>query len=252
MSRRFLRSALACALALSSLCLSRAAQASSFDVSPINLVLSNKMTTTMLTVSNRGQEVLRFQITAFLWKQTPEGEMQLEPTQDIVFFPAMLTVNGNESRKLRVGMNVKPEAKERNYRIFVQELPALVRGPDDANSVQVLTKMGIPVFIRPDTPKATVALSDLAVQGGKLLFTVKNTGNVHVRPEVIAVRVNDASSKTVHSQEITGWYVLAGDVRKYVVELPKEACSALRSVDLELRMDRGGAQAALADARCTP
>lgn len=252
MSRHFALFACSCALALGSLgSLATPAHASMFDVSPINLTLSGKATTGMLSVTNRGTEALRFQISAFAWDESPKGEMILHPTRDIVFFPAMLTVNPGEARKLRVGMNVKPAAKEKSYRIFVQELPPLVKGPDDANAVRVLTKMGIPVFIAPEAPKLTAQLAGLSLRGAKLDFAVRNPGNVHFRPETIVVTARDGG-KVLHTEETPGWYVLAGGVRNYSVELPAQACSALNSVQVELRMEKGGTKATLASARCTP
>src|SRR5262245_20832967 len=103
--------------------LPRAAHASEFDVSPVTLTLNGQMTSTMLTITNRGSEAVRFHVSAFAWDQRPDGEMVLNPTTDVVFFPAMLTLNPKEARNLRVGTNVKPGAVEKTYRIFVQELP---------------------------------------------------------------------------------------------------------------------------------
>jgi hypothetical protein len=116
----------------------------------------------------------------------------------------------------------------------------------------VLTKMGIPVFIAPEAPSLSAQVTGLAFRGaGKLAFTLKNAGNVHFRPEAIVITAKD-DSKQVHSQEIIGWYVLAGSVRDYVVELPKDACLSLTSLQVELRMDKGGTKAALPNARCVP
>lgn len=176
--------------------------------------------------------------------------MVLAPTKDIVFFPALMELKAGEARKLRVGMNVKPEAMEKNYRIFVQELPPLVAA-NEAGAVRVLTKMGIPVYIEPDAPKLVASIASIATAAGKITFQVKNGGNVHFRPEKIVVTAKDAT-KVVHTEDIQGWYVLAGGVRNYVVELPKDACLALKSVQVELQMDKGGTKAALSDAHCAP
>ena len=79
------------------------ARAANFDVSPTLLTLSNKAASATLVITNRTPELLRFHVTAFAWKQRADGEMILEPTKDIVFFPAMLSLNPKDSRQIRVG-----------------------------------------------------------------------------------------------------------------------------------------------------
>jgi fimbrial chaperone protein len=91
--------------------------------------------------------MLQFQLSVFAWAQSPSGEMQLEPTEDIVFFPTLLTLKPNETRRVRVGSATTQEVREKTYRIFVEELPPA--GTVAGSGVRVLTKMGIPIFVRP-------------------------------------------------------------------------------------------------------
>jgi fimbrial chaperone protein len=227
------------------------AQASAFDIAPITLVLSAKMPSGMLVVTNRGDEALRFQVSAFAWDQKPTGEMVLNPTKDIVFFPAMLTLKPGEARNLRVGMNNAPGTSEKSYRVFVQELPPLVTKTTDPGTIRVLTKMGIPIFIAPSAPKPVPVLTNLALRGKSLSFDVKNAGNAHFRSEKILVTTRDATKVTL-SQEVDGWYMLAGGIRNYAVDLPAIACDGLKSLQIELHSEMGVVKADLANARCGP
>src|SRR6266540_6776873 len=79
----------------------RLAGASSFAVNPTQIQLSAKVSSALLTVKNESDDSLRFQITAFAWAQNAKGEMQLTPTEDVVFFPALLTLAGKQERKIR-------------------------------------------------------------------------------------------------------------------------------------------------------
>ena len=54
--------------------------------------------------------------------------------------------------------------------------------------MRVLTKMGIPIFVRPVKEVATATLTDLRQQEGALRFTLTNAGTVHVVPQSIKVR----------------------------------------------------------------
>ena len=228
------------------------AHAANFDVAPIMLTLSNKAASATLAVTNRSPETLRFHVTAFAWRQRTDGEMILEPTKDIVFFPAMLSLKSKESRQIRVGSKIKPGAVERSYRLFVEELPPLARNAqEEANAVRVLTKMGLPVFVEAAAPKATPTVTPLQVKGRELTFSLKNSGNTHMRVQKVMLTAK-ASSKTVHSEELPGWYVLAGGVRTYVVKLPDAACKDATSLEVQMESESGSPKAVLPSFRCGP
>jgi fimbrial chaperone protein len=177
--------------------------------------------------------------------------MVLKPTTDVVFFPALLTLSPNEKRNLRIGVQVRPGAAEKSYRVFVQELPPLVKSGTEDGTVRVLTKMGIPIFLEPPGAKSAPAVGGLSLQGSTLKFEVKNGGTAHFRSQKVLVTAK-AGSKVLHSQEVEGWYVLAGGVREYVVELPKAACQGLSSIQVDLESDKGAVKAALSNAHCGP
>src|SRR5216684_4497892 len=90
-----------------------------------------------------------FQVTSFAWSQDASGAVQLAPTEDIVFFPALLTLKPGEERKVRVAATVAAKDVERTYRIFFEELPPLERPQNLGAQVRILTKMGIPIFVAP-------------------------------------------------------------------------------------------------------
>jgi fimbrial chaperone protein len=242
---------LASQLAFASL-LATSARAAKFDVAPISLSLSAKTTSGTLALTNRSKEPLRFHISAFAWNQNTDGEMQLQPTTDIVFFPAMLTLNPNESRQIRVGTKIKPGAIERSYRLFVEELPPLSKTQEEeANSVRVLTKMGLPIFIEAQAPKAAPSVTPLVLKGRQVTFSVKNSGSAHMRVQKVMLTAKSAA-KTVHSEELPAWYVLAGGTRTYAVTLPEAACKEATSLEVKMESDSGSPKASLAKFSCGP
>ena len=99
--------------------LGRTAGASSFTVNPITVVLSGKDQSALLTLQSQTSEELRFKVLVQEWQQSPQGEMQLKDTKDIVVYPGLLTLAPNEERKLRIGSTVPAGAAERSYRVFV-------------------------------------------------------------------------------------------------------------------------------------
>ena len=207
------------------------AEAATFTVEPTQIVFSNRTNSVLLTLRNESTETLRFELSVFKWGQSPSGEMQLEATEDIVFFPALLTLAPGESRRVRVGSATEFDSIEKSYRIFVEELPPVDR---QGNGVRVLTKMGIPIFLRPAKEVAAANLSNLGQKSGKLFFTLSNEGTVHFVPKEIRVR-GFAGSATAVDNRLDGWYVLAGGRREFDMPFPEAECSRITSVTVDVQ-----------------
>ena len=211
------------------------ASAATFTVNPTQIFLSSRTTTALLTLRNDSEETLRFQLTAFAWQQAPNGELQLTPTQDVVFFPALLSLAPKEERRIRVGSTVGAAEQERTYRIFVEELPSAAGQRE--NAVRVLTKMGIPIFIRPAKEAATADLRDLALRSGALHFTLNNRGSVHFVPQKVLVRAVGAGGERLLEQELKAWYVLAGGRRDFELAVPAASCAQVASLLVEVEFN---------------
>jgi len=211
--------------------------AATFTVDPTQIFLFNRTGSVLLTLHNESTETLSFQLSVFSWAQSSSGEMQLQPTQDIVFYPPLLTLKPSETRRVRVGTATPFDVREKAYRIFVEELP-----PSTApKGVRVLTKMGIPIFLRPAKEVATASLVDVRHQDGMLKFTLSNVGTVHFVPRSIKVR-GLAGSAPGFEREIDGWYLLAGGRRDFEVALPKDGCAQVTSVIVDVQFESGQVQ----------
>jgi fimbrial chaperone protein len=221
-----------------SLCLGGTAQASAFTVNPIKITLAGKDQSALLSLQSQSSEELRFKVAVKEWSQNPQGEMQLKDTKDVVVFPALLTLAAKEERKLRIGATVPAGAVEKTYRVFVEELPAL-RAPqsETKSEVKVLTKMGIPIFIRPAKPQASGVVADMATAKGKLAFTVKNTGNVYFLVQSVKVKAVDAAGATTFERSVEGWYLLAGGTRVWELDFPKDVCVKAKSLTFDVQSE---------------
>ncbi|MBI2188319.1 MAG: molecular chaperone [Acidobacteria bacterium] len=205
---------------------------SSFTVNPTQIHLGGRTTTALLTLRNEEALPLRFQLSVFSWNQDSRGEMELDPTDDIVFYPPLLTLAPGEERRIRIGAATAFGPVERTYRIFVEELPPESEG--DQGAVRMLTKMGIPIFLRPAEPVAQAALEALRLTGGTFGFHVRNAGTVHFVPQDVRVRGFGLGKEVVFDRHLDGWYILAGGTRAYEVQLGDADCSRLHSLAVEV------------------
>ncbi|QQR88796.1 MAG: fimbria/pilus periplasmic chaperone [Myxococcales bacterium] len=235
--RQTLLTLLACAAAS----IGGAAHASTFNVNPTRLDLKSVKSSAMLALRNTSNDDLRFQIEAFEWKQSLDGKVELKPTQDVIFFPRILSIDAGKARNIRVGLNKASRknkqadngalSREKTYRIIVQELPSR-KTKQDAQQIQILTRMSIPIFVAPKTPITKVSLGKATAKEGCFSFDVKNEGNVHTMMGEVLVKGLGPSKQELFSKTLPGWYVLAKDKRRYEVELPKALCSKTKSLEV--------------------
>lgn len=214
------------------------ATAATFTVEPTQIFFSGRTSSVLLTLHNESTETLRFELSVFAWTQSPSGEMQLEPTEDIIFFPSLLTLAPGESRRVRVGSTTGFDSREKTYRLFVEELPPL---DGRSSGVRVLTKMGIPIFLRPAKEVASATLAGLGQRSGTLHFTLGNDGTVHFVPSGIRVR-GLAGDKTAFDNQLDGWYVLAGGRREFEMPFPEAECTRITSVMVDVQLGSSSLQ----------
>jgi len=194
--------------------------ASSLEVMPTTITMASGSTTALLTVQNQGQEEVRMEVSVSAWNQKPNGEMVLTPTDDVVFFPELLSIPAGGSRNIRIGTSVQTGTIEKTYRLKLMEMPNLAKSKRGFE-VQVLVNQSIPIFlVSPDSP-VTCRIEALSFTKGVLSFTVRNTGTRHFIVKTIRITGFDAAGREVFSQSNKGWYILAAGIRDYQLPVSK-------------------------------
>jgi fimbrial chaperone protein len=213
--------------------------ASTIGVTPVNLTLGRDAASTMLSISNQGKENVSFTLATYAWSQGPSGKIQLAPTSDIIFFPAFLTIGPGESASVRIGTEMTSTTLEKTYRIILDELPP-PRTSDSSRAgmqIRVLSQISIPIFIEPDDKRVQMQLEDATTRNGGLALSIRNTGSVHVAPDVTVAGTDAAGAAlfTLGPQHV--WYILAQGTRPLDVPLPKASCTKVRSLLITARSD---------------
>ena len=209
------------------------ATASTFTVTPTEINLSTSATSALVTLRNSSKTPLRFEITLFTWAEDERGQMTLQPSTDVTFFPKLVELAGGASRNIRIGINAGVARDvEQPFRLFIEELPD--QSTPAANAVAIRTKIGIPVFVRPAKPVRSAVIDGVSVSGGKVLARVRNTGNLHINVESVSVKGTGASSAPTFSKEGAGWYVLPGATRIFEVPMTAAECTSTTAVAVEL------------------
>lgn len=210
-------------LAVSLAAVSAGAGPAHINLSPTKLVLARQASSTSLLMRNESDEPIRFQVSAVRWANKPSGEMELAPTDDLIFFPTLFILEPKQSRRLRVASSIRANDRELAYRLMIEQLPqASARAPGEG--VQMLVRASVPVFIQPRTVVARATLDELAATGGKALLIVRNTGTVHIVLREVSVRGRLRSGGETPDRRVAGWYLLPGESRRFELPVPDDSC----------------------------
>jgi len=212
------------------------AHAGEWRVTPIRLDLGREAKTAVITVANDADSKLQVQMKAFEWSQDAEGKDVYTESNDIVFFPKIMIFEKKEEKILRTGIKIPAVAKEKTYRLFIEEIPE-PRKSEGAN-IAIAIKFGVPIFVKPlkEEPKGEIEKPGMSKGAVKML--VKNSGNVHFRIESITVKGKDLKGEDKFSKELSGWYLLSGVSRSYTTTIPQDVCEAVAKVSIEVKTDK--------------
>lgn len=212
------------------------AEAGTFQISPTRIDLAARNSSSIVSLINTGVEQVRLQVKVFAWDQSPSGEQVLTEARDLVVFPTLFSLAPNESRKVKVGITIPQDARQRTYRLFVEELPpsnaALQRG------LRVLTRMSVPIFQAPLREVRSGAVTGVALRDGALAIDVENRGTVSVMLRAAKATCRDIAGRQIWSGEAPGWYLLAGGRRAFSLTIPVDKLAKVTTVEVDAVTDQ--------------
>lgn len=213
------------------------AGAAEFSVSPIRLDFERGARSAAVTVSNDDTRPLRMQLRLMQWTQDGAGADVYQDSDELVYFPRMMTVQPGEKRLVRVGLKTPAGAVERSYRLYLDELPDAEGARAASSGVSFTIRFALPIFLPAATAaKQRGAIESLTLRDGKLRVAVRNDGNRHFRIASIAARPAQGE-KPGFAAEAPGWYLLPGASRVHTIEIPADTCPGLRRIDVTVKAE---------------
>ncbi|KRT73180.1 MAG: P pilus assembly protein, chaperone PapD, fimbrial chaperone protein [Deltaproteobacteria bacterium CSP1-8] len=211
------------------------ARAGEWRVTPIRLVFDRGAKSGVVTVSNEGDEKIELQMSASVWTQDAEGKDRYAETNDLVFFPKIMTIESKQERILRAGIRIPATKREKTYRLFIEEIPGPRKGK--GANVSLAIRFGLPIFVKPLKGESKGEIDSIGMTKGVIGVSVRNTGNEHFVIHSVIVTGENAGGEPVFSRELSGWYLLAEASRRYSTEVPREVCPDLARITLNVKTD---------------
>ena len=207
-----------------------------FRVTPIRLDFDRGTKSGVITIVNEGGDKLNVQMKAFEWAQNADGKDQYTETNDIIFFPRIMTLEKKEEKILRAGIKIPATTREKTYRLFIEEIPEPKKG--EGVNVSIAIRFGVPIFVKPLKEEVKGEIEKVELSKGVLNALVRNRGNAHFVINSIDIKGKNAKGENRFSQELSGWYLLSGVSRLYTTPIPQEVCRDLSKLDIEVRTNR--------------
>lgn len=203
-------------------------------VAPIWITLDQRAKSSVVTILNDGDDTVHLQGKAMEWTQDSKGKDVYQETNDLIFFPRILTLKKGEQKIIRAGTRLPATSSEKTYRLFIEEIPQPKTDTTDATQLTVAIRFGIPVFVKPLKEELAADLASVTFLKGVVNADVKNTGNTHFRISEITLRGTNAQGEETFTEKLNGWYLLAGASRGYSISVPAEKCGKTRFLDLSV------------------
>lgn len=213
--------------------------ASDFIVNPVRLELGAQAKSAAVTVTNDGTEKLSFQIQGMDWTQDENGKDRYTESRDLIFFPKLMSVEAGQEAIIRVGLRNPATSDEKTFRLFIEELPGVVKKPEgNAAQINFLVRFGLPIFAAPLQPRDGLAIEVMDVKNGSIALAARNTGNRHQRFQSIRLEGTDAAGNKTYGLDIADRYLLAGALKSYTATLTPEQCRSTAVLGLEIVTDK--------------
>lgn len=186
----------------------------------------------VLTLVNRNERAISFQIRAFAWRQSPSGDEQLIPTAELLASPPLATIPPGGTQVARLLLHRPPEGREATYRILLDELSP----PAEAGIVHIALRLSIPVFAEPPDRVFSHVRWRAFEEGGQAWLAALNDGTR--RETVSKVELRMADGRILPLKTDTPPHVLAGGAHRWRI-LHQGALSAGLTLRLTATADAG-------------
>ncbi len=180
-----------------------------FSVDKTRIMLTGRAQSALIRITNDSSAPMRFDIKIFAWDHNEAGDELLTAVAEAVAAPGAVTIAPKESQNIRVGSTAQVGARERAYRLVIEELPQ-PRAAAAGASVAMRMRLSIPVFLEPSKGDAVLDLGVPSI--GSLLPSVvaRNTGTVHLQVDSVRFRGVGANGQAAFTVEQGGAYILPG------------------------------------------
>ncbi len=221
------------------------------SVSPVRVDLGAAQRSAAVTITN-GNAGRVVQVEGFRWRRS-QGEDLYTPADDLIVNPPLFKLAPGAKQVVRIGFAApaaapRAGAEERAYRVYFQEVPEQTSAAAGGTRLQMVLRLGVPVFVAPDPIRTELRWSAKRTADGFSL-QLNNAGNAHARLSDLVVTLpaaapadspkplaNAPALRYVFPGETSVWtFQLSGPIAARVLQL--SAISESGTINAEIPLE---------------
>lgn len=179
-------------------------------VTPVTVFFDPEQRTAVMTVTNSSSAPMTLQVRPFNWEQKQEDD-QLTPATALGVSPPMASIPAGSTQTVRLILHETQQTREGTYRLLLDQIPS----SPDANSVHIVLRLSIPVFVHPKAKVMALMKYRLERKGDEVTLVVSNLGLLHENLRNAALSAPDGRKCKFEMKGLP--YVLQGNTRRWKV-----------------------------------
>ena len=237
--RKFGAFALSACAALTSLVPVTQTHAGQFSVSPVRIQMTARDRATAITLTNEGDTELVMQADIYQWKQKPDGQDDLQLSEDMILSPPILKLQPHSRQVVRLArLRPVPNGEQQTYRLIVREIPE-AQVTEGAVKLQIAMAFSLPIFISPPGTKRELLCTAERGVTNSIRALCENQGNAYAQPVDFVLKGADGTKLAAKE---AGGYVLPGIRRGFDLSAPTADRIPAGAAQLVVRQDSGPLQ----------
>lgn len=203
-------------------------------VTPVTIDVVAPAGAGLLKLRNEGSSPVDVQLRVFKWTQQ-DGKNTFAPTSDVVASPPMTHLEPGQRQTVRVVLVTKLPSGQGSYRLFIDEIPKVVRRKQ--NGVRFLVRQSVPVFFSTPTVTRSRVSWTVSRQRQHLVLVARNDGQDRLK--VSSLVLKDRGGKVIAYVPGLAGYVLGESTRVWDFSIRPEARLTGGAVALSAETDKG-------------
>jgi fimbrial chaperone protein len=218
-------------------------KAEAFRLEPMvaNFTATGDGTSKIFRVENEAKEKIAVKIEAFARQIDDKGKETLTPSKDFKIYPEQVSLNGSDSRAVRVVyLGPKDIEQEQSYRIVASQLPVSFKEEKKQTGIKFLFQFVASVYVTNDNYYPKLVVEPLKrLDKDTLRISVANKGQKHVVLKNARIEMKDNGGKAVVLSELIkewdGENVLSGHRRVFKVKTTSDFDLAKNPPKVEIK-----------------
>lgn len=213
--------------------------AGTFSVNPVRIYMDPKDKAVAVTITNEGDEALVMQADLYIWKQKPNGEDELELTEDLLLSPPIIKLAGKSRQVVRLArLTPVRQSEQMTYRMIVREIPEASPSKDSLQ-LKIALAFSLPVFITPPNAKYQLGCTVARTAPDTVNASCENSGTAYA--QLIDLTLTGPAGEKFAGRD-TGGYILPTIKRDFDIKSAGKKPIPAGPARLTVRLDDGSRQ----------